>query len=68
MLDKPTIYKEEKSKIYGFYIGNVLKSEVHDKLKEELPIYMIPNVLTQVEEFPMNKNGKIDRKQLKELA
>lgn len=62
------IYKEEKSKIYGFYIGNVLKSEVHDKLKEELPIYMIPNVLTQVEEFPMNKNGKIDRKQLKELA
>ena len=62
------IYKEEKSKIYGFYIGNVLKSELHDKLKEELPIYMIPNVLTQVEEFPMNKNGKIDRKQLKELA
>ena len=62
------IYKEEKSKIYGFYIGNVLKSELHDKLKEELPIYMIPNVLTQIEEFPMNKNGKIDRKQLKELA
>ena len=62
------IYKEEKSKIYGFYIGSVLKSELHDKLKEELPIYMIPNVLTQIEEFPMNKNGKIDRKQLKELA
>lgn len=62
------IYKEEKSKIYGFYIGNVLKSQLHDKLKEELPIYMIPNVLTQIEEFPMNKNGKIDRKQLKELV
>ena len=61
------IYKEEKSKIYGFYIGNVLKSELHDKLKEELPIFMIPNVLTQIEEFPMNKNGKIDRKQLQEL-
>ena len=61
------IYKEEKSKIYGFYIGNVLKLELHDKLKEELPIFMIPNVLTQIEEFPMNKNGKIDRKQLQEL-
>lgn len=61
------IYKEEKSKIYGFYIGNIEKKELHDKLKEEIPIYMIPNVLTKIDEFPMTKNGKIDRKKLLEL-
>lgn len=59
------IYREEKSKIYGFYIGNVEKSVLHEQLKEELPVYMIPNVLKQIEEFPMNKNGKIDRKELR---
>ena len=61
------IYKEEKSKIYGFYIGNIEKKELHDKLKEEIPIYMIPNVLTKIDEFPMTKNGKIDSKKLLEL-
>ena len=59
------IYREEKSKIYGFYIGNIEKSVLHEQLKEELPVYMIPNVLKQIEEFPMNKNGKIDRKELR---
>lgn len=59
------IYREEKSKIYGFYIGNITKIELHDKLKETLPIYMLPNVLTKLEEMPVTKNGKIDRKQLK---
>lgn len=59
------IYREEKSKIYGFYIGDITKIELHDKLKETLPIYMLPNVLTKLEEMPVTKNGKIDRKQLK---
>ena len=59
------IYREEKSKIYGFYIGEITKIELHDKLKETLPIYMLPNVLTKLEEMPVTKNGKIDRKQLK---
>lgn len=62
------IYIEEKSKIYGFYIGNITKIELHDKLKKVLPIYMIPNVLTKLEEMPMTKNGKIDRNKLKLLA
>ena len=28
---------------------------------------MLPNILTNLEEFPMNKNGKIDRKKIKEM-
>ncbi len=60
------IFDEEKSKLYGFYIGDIDKKELHSKLKEILPIYMIPTKLIKKEEFPITKNGKIDRKKLKE--
>ncbi len=62
-----TIFEEEKSKVYGFYIGTISKKDLHAKLKSVLPTYMIPTVLIQMEEFPMTKNGKIDRKKLMEL-
>lgn len=62
-----TIFDEEKSKVYGFYIGDISKRDLHAKLKSVLPVYMIPTVLVQMEEFPMTKNGKIDRKKLMEL-
>ena len=58
------IYDEEKSKIYAFYIGNIDKKDLKDKIKDELPVFMVPNVLRQIEQFPITKNGKIDRKQL----
>lgn len=61
-----TIFDEEKSKLYGFYIGNIDKKDLHARLKENLPIFMIPTSLVQKEEFPLNKNGKIDRKKLME--
>ncbi len=62
-----TIFDEEKSKVYGFYIGDISKKDLHAKLKSVLPAYMIPTVLVQMDEFPMTKNGKIDRKKLMEL-
>ena len=58
------VYDNEKSRLYGFYIGNIEPKELHGKLSTKLPVFMIPNVLKQIEEFPLNKNGKIDRKQL----
>ena len=58
------IYDNEKSKLYSFYIGELEKKELHEKLIEKLPIFMIPNVFKQIENFPLSKNGKIDRKQL----
>lgn len=60
------IFDEEKQKLYGFYIGDMDKKELYAKLKETLPVFMIPNSLVQLEEFPLTKNGKIDRKQLLE--
>ena len=60
------IYNNEKSKLYAFYIGDITKAELREMLAKKLPIYMIPNVIKQIEEFPLNKNGKIDRKKLME--
>ena len=37
-----------------------------DAIGEILPAYMIPNRFVQVEEMPLNKNGKTDRKKLME--
>ena len=59
-----TLFDEEKSKLLGFYIGNIDKKELRSFLSETLPVHMIPTKLIQMEEFPMTKNGKIDRKKL----
>ena len=59
-----TLFDEEKSKLLGFYIGDISKKDLHMFLKENIPVHMIPTKIIQMEEFPMTKNGKIDRKKL----
>ena len=56
------IYDEAKSKLYAFYIGNIDKKQLKRNLQEQLPVFMVPNVLRQIDEMPLTKNGKIDRK------
>ena len=58
------IFNQEKGKLYGFYIGNTEKDEVIKYLKENLPVFMVPNKIIQIDKFPITKNGKIDRKEL----
>ncbi len=60
------VFDEEKSKLYAFYIGNISKSLLNQNLRKVLPIFMIPTKIIQLEEFPLTKNGKIDRKKLLE--
>lgn len=57
-------YDEEKGRISAFYTGTIDRRELHIKLKEKLPQYMIPNRFTHVTRFVLNKNGKIDRRRL----
>lgn len=62
------VFDGQKSKLYGFYVGNIDKKELHKRMKETLPVFMIPGALRNVDEMPLTKNGKIDRKKLLETA
>ena len=55
-------FDEERNRIAAYYVGICDKKELRDQLKEKLPIYMVPTMIRQIEEIPMTKNGKIDRK------
>lgn len=52
----------KKRKLYAYFAGNIEPQSLHMRLKTMLPDYMIPAKLIRVQEMPMNKNGKIDRK------
>lgn len=58
------LFDEDKSVLYSFYIGNIEPKDLVIKLKRVLPIYMIPTKVIKVDNFPMTKNGKIDRQKL----
>lgn len=60
------LYDEENQRIVLFYTGNLEGSEISDHLKALVPKYMIPNYYEELDEMPINLNGKIDRKMLKE--
>ena len=59
------IYNDEKKEIEAFYIGDVKKSKIRKELMEKIPKYMIPTKWYLMPEFPLNANGKINRKELK---
>ena len=61
------IFNEQKGRINAYYVGNAEKDEVIEFLRKNLPVFMVPNKLTKIEKFPINKNGKIDRKVLAEM-
>lgn len=60
-------YNPERKRITAYYTGEIDKKELHMRLKEKLPVYMVPNRFNHVKEFRLNKNGKVDRKVLDEL-
>ena len=56
------VFDQERNRIASYYVGVCGKKELRDALKKKLPVYMIPTFIKQVDEIPMTKNGKIDRK------
>jgi amino acid adenylation domain-containing protein len=61
------INKESKqiALYYKVIKGEKIKEEeIRSSLKKELPDYMIPKYYFRIKKFPLNSNGKIDRKKL----
>ena len=56
----------EDHHIIAFYCGEMPEKTLRKALRQELPAYMIPEQLRQLEQLPLNNNGKIDRKALQE--
>lgn len=55
------IYDSAKKRLILFYTGERDRKDLERELKEVLPPFMVPNKTLQLEEMPLNKNGKIDR-------
>ena len=49
-------------------MGEIEPAEIRKKLKEKLPVYMVPPKLIRMQVMPLNKNGKTDRGYLKRMA
>ena len=60
------VFDENKNKIVCFYQGDISKKEIVPEAKKYLQDFMIPNVFRQMDELPVTKNGKLDRKALKQ--
>ena len=67
------VVKEERAgdaRIIAFMVfrpgGELTGSEMREKLRKNLPDYMIPNHFVEIEELPLTPAGKINRKQLHE--
>ena len=58
------LFDEKRSRLKGFYTGTIEQGQLHSIMKQNLPGFMVPGILRQVESMPLNKNGKIDRKAL----
>ena len=62
------IFDEKKSRLKGFYIGSIDKDKLFAEMKSSLPAFMVPGILRRIDEMPLTKNGKTDRKKLAESA
>ncbi len=60
------LFNKEKDRIVFIYKGNLDRKQIMMELGKLLPKYMWPNDYHQIEEFPFNLNGKIDKVKLKE--
>ena len=59
-------FDERKSRLRGYYVGSIDKKALHEEMTKSLPIYMVPGTLRRIDEMPLTKNGKIDRRLLDE--
>ena len=59
------LFDKAADKIVCIYTGSATKKEIVIEISKYIPKYMWPNTFIQLDELPMNLNGKIDRPKLK---
>lgn len=62
------IFNKDINNIVAFYKGSVDVKSVKRYLRSKLPAFMVPIKMYNIEEFPLTKNGKIDRNELTKLG
>lgn len=68
ILGSKVIPNSSKSALLAYYIGDINEKDLQSELRKKLPQYMIPYAYFKIDEFPLNSNGKLDLKKLKELG
>ena len=58
------LYDHAHKKIILVYTGGCEKDSLSQSLRDKLPAFMIPGKTVKMDSLPVNKNGKVDRKQL----
>ena len=67
-VNSSVITVENNTKVIAFVDAEINTEDVLTKLKNILPSYMIPKKIVILDKLPLNNNGKIDKKKLKEYA
>lgn len=72
--DSALIIKENKNKIKNIVLFYCLEEglslsskDIEKLLKKSLPAYMIPSIIKEIDEIPLTKNGKVDKKELEKI-
>lgn len=60
------VYHEKKQTIVLIYAGQMEAERMKEELKARVPEYMLPGKVIRLDDIPMNANGKVDRRLLKE--
>ncbi|OBX27248.1 amino acid adenylation domain-containing protein [Gelidibacter algens] len=61
---------QNSDKLVAYYTGNPNLSlkDIREFAEQRLPSYMVPTVFKHLNEIPLTKNGKVDKKALKNLT
>ncbi|WMJ80655.1 amino acid adenylation domain-containing protein [Clostridium sp. MB40-C1] len=56
--------------IYSYIVSNINVdiNKIKEEIRKELPEYMIPAYMMQIENIPVNRNGKLDKRALPDIV